>query len=158
MDKTINAAFESKKEADFLALVDDNADMDDFASPAKSKGRADQKAFFGMFTKAFPDQKHTTTNALGVEDFVITEGSLSATHKGALGPIKATNKPVTLHGVFVGQVKDGKFIHAWHYSNSAELLMQIGLIPPPGSAPPGAAPAKAPAAAPAAAAPAAPKQ
>ncbi len=60
------------------------------------------------------------------------EGVLTGTQKGALGPIKATNKPVSSHFVDISQIKDGKFVSTVSYSNNVEVLTELlGVIPPP---------------------------
>ncbi|HEX7666787.1 MAG TPA: ester cyclase [Polyangiaceae bacterium] len=132
--KTQYAAMDAKKEADWLATMDDNADFWDSAAPTEKpmKGKAEAKKFFGMWTKAFPDAATTIVTSTPVEDFVIVETEMKGTQKGALGPIAASKKPVDLHAVDIYQVKDGKMIHGWGYSNGMELMMQIGAIKGPG--------------------------
>jgi predicted ester cyclase len=135
VEKALTAAFESKKEADFLGPLAEDIEYNDMTSPEPSKGKAEGKKFFGMFTKAFPDAKHTAGVMFGAGDFVVHESSMAGTHKGPLGPIAATKKPVTTHNVDVLQFKDGKVAKGWSFSNSAELLMQLGVLKAPGAAP-----------------------
>ncbi|MEO7112771.1 MAG: ester cyclase [Polyangiaceae bacterium] len=127
---TMYTAMDSKKEADFLATIDDNGDFVDNAGPMAGvvTKKADAKKFFAMWTKAFPDAKTTITNSFGVEDFVIVESTMNGTQKGALGPMKASNKPVSLHSAEIYQIANGKMIHGWSYSNGGELMMQIGMM------------------------------
>ncbi|WP_394843256.1 ester cyclase [Pendulispora brunnea] len=140
--KQLNAAFESKKEADFLAPLAEDIEWTDFAMPETTKGKAASKKFFGEFTKAFPDGKSTTSAQFGAGEFVVEESSFNGTQKGPLGPLPATKKNVTLHSVSVLQVKDGKVVKGWSFGNSIELVGQLGLFKPPApSAPAGAKPA-----------------
>ncbi|MEO8797656.1 MAG: ester cyclase [Polyangiaceae bacterium] len=134
--KGMFTAMDSKKETDWLATMDDNADFWDSAATkaAPMKGKADAKKFFGMWTKAFPDAQTTILTSTPVEDFVIVETETKGTQKGALGPIAASKKPVDLHAVAIYQVKDGKMVHGWTYSNGMELMTQIGAIKAPGAA------------------------
>jgi steroid delta-isomerase-like uncharacterized protein len=132
--KTMEAAFETKKEADFLASMSDDVEYADMAMPENSKGKGEAKKFFGMFTKAIPDMKNTISNATGVEDFVIVESNITGTHKGQLGPFAATKKPVNIHGIDIFQMKDGKVVKGWTFGNNAELLTQIGVMKPPAAA------------------------
>jgi len=156
-------AFEKKSEADFLAGSTDDIAWDDMTQPETMKGKAAGKKFFGEMIKAFPDLKATNANVWGVGDFVIAEGSMTGTHKGALMGIQPTKKQINMHGLDVIQFnKDGKVVRGTSYGNGAEMMMQLGLIPQPGAAKaapatPAAKPAK-PAATPAkpAAAPAKP--
>ena len=48
----------------------------------------------------------------------------------SLGPNKATNKPVNLHLIDIQLIKDGKASREWSYSNSAEMLIELGAMPP----------------------------
>ena len=84
---------------------------------------------------AFPDFKQTHDVQIVADGWVITEGVLTGTHKGPMGPIKATNKPVTIHFVDIFQAKDSKFVSGRTYINSLEVLVEIGVVPAPGAAP-----------------------
>lgn len=127
------AALDAKKQDDFLATIDDAGDFVDNAGPmaGQTTKKADAKKFFGMWTKAFPDQKNTITNSYGIEDYVVVESSMTGTQKGAIGPIAASKKPVTLHSAEIYQIANGKMIHGWSYSNGAELMMQTGAMKMP---------------------------
>jgi steroid delta-isomerase-like uncharacterized protein len=150
--KALYAALDAKKEADVLALVTDDTTLDDFSMPATSKGTKGMKDYVNGFWKAFPDAAQATPLQFAAGDYVVTEGTLTGTQKGALGPIKASNKPVSLRFVDVFEMKDGKVVRGASYADSAEILVAIGAMPPPGQAPAAAAGAPAGAATPVAAA------
>jgi steroid delta-isomerase-like uncharacterized protein/uncharacterized protein (TIGR02246 family) len=152
--KKMMGAFEKKSDADFMAGAADDIQWDDMTQPDTTKGKAANKKYFKAMTTAFPDIKVSEQNVWGIGDYVIAEGTITGTQKGAFFGIPAKNKPVTLHGLDVMQFKDGKIVHGWSYSNSAEMAEQLGLIPHPGAAK--GAPAKADAKAPAKPAPAKP--
>lgn len=137
--KTMFGALETKKEADFVGAATDDIEWSDMTQPEMHKGKADVKKAYGMLTKAFPDIKMTPATAFGVGDTAIVEYVLTGTQKGALGPIPAKNKPVTIHGLQIVQVKDGKIAKGWDFANNAELYSELGLLKAPGAA---AAPAK----------------
>ena len=75
-------------------------------------------------------------------NLVVAKFTFSGTMKGALGPLKATNKPLTIHGLDVDEFKDGKMLKGTTYSNGIELLAAVGALPKPPAAKPGAADAK----------------
>ncbi len=121
------------------AAADGLADDSDFwmnitGLPA-IKGKKDVAKELTAWFKAIPDQKWTTTNSWGIDGFAIVEHTVSGTQKGALGPIKASNKPVTnWHWLEIVQpTADGKLQHGWAYGNMVELLMQTGALKKPGS-------------------------
>jgi steroid delta-isomerase-like uncharacterized protein len=129
--KAIYAAFEKKSEADFLGAMDEKAAWSDQSAPKDMAGKADAKKFFGTFTKAFADIKMTADPIIAVDDYIVAEGTMNATHAGQLGPLKPTKKPVTLHSLDVAKVKDGKIQSGTTYANSMEIMAQEGLLPKP---------------------------
>jgi steroid delta-isomerase-like uncharacterized protein len=129
--KSMSAALETKKEADFLATVADNVEYDDYTMPQTMKGKADAKKFFKEMTTAFPDAKMTPLNTWAFGDFVVAEIQWTGTNKGAFMGMPATKKSVNMKGVDVHQYKDGKMVHGWSYSNGAEFAQQMGLMPTP---------------------------
>jgi len=133
------ASFEKKSEADFVAAAADDISWDDMTQPETSKGKEAAKKYFKAMTTAFPDVKTTTTNAWGVGDFVIAEGTMTGTHKAAFFGIPATKKQINLHGLDIIQFKDGKAIKGTSYGNGVEMMSQLGLMPAPGAAKPAAA-------------------
>jgi hypothetical protein len=92
-------------------------------------GMASARQFFDIFTTAFPDAKCSSDALFGVDDVVVSELAMTATHAGPLGPLKPTKKPVTMHGLDIIVVKDGKAASGSSYSSSFELLGQEGLLP-----------------------------
>jgi steroid delta-isomerase-like uncharacterized protein len=126
--KKLLTAMEEKKEADFTAVLTDDMEHDGLFHLETSKGKDGAKKFFKQFTTAFPDAKFEVTKAVAIGDYVIAESTLKATHKGQLGTIAATKRPVMLHLVDILKMKDGKIARAWTYQNSLELQHQLGLF------------------------------
>jgi len=127
-------AYEKKKAAQLTASMSPDIAWDDMSEPETRSGVAAAKKYFKTRTQAFPDAKVTIRNAWAVGDQVLVESTFTGTQKGALGAIRATKKPVTLHQLDVLQFDaDGKLVHQRSYANSTELAMQLGLVPPPGA-------------------------
>lgn len=126
-----------KKEADFTGRLSDDVEQDGLFHLEMAKGKDGAKKFFKSFTTAFPDAKFETTKTVAVGDYVIAESVLKATHKGALGTIQPTKKPISVHLVDIFKIKDGKVVRAWTYQNSLEMQQQLGLfnIPAAGNIP-----------------------
>jgi steroid delta-isomerase-like uncharacterized protein len=140
--KGLDAAMNKKDITTFLGALTDDSEYVENTMASTSKGKKDAEKWFKMFSKAFPDMNTTSSNVWGVEDFVIHESTMTGTQKGPLGgpggAIPATGKSVTLHSAEIQQIKDGKLVKGWGYSNGAELAMQLGLMKPPGQANPAA--------------------
>jgi steroid delta-isomerase-like uncharacterized protein len=132
--KNMATAMDGKKEADWLGTMSDTVEWDDMTQPQTSKGKGEAKKFFKEMTTAFPDVKTTVTNSWGVGDFAITENSWTGTHKAAFFGIPATKKSVTVKSIEIAQLKDGKLVKGWSYSNGADFAQQLGLAPKPGEA------------------------
>jgi steroid delta-isomerase-like uncharacterized protein len=136
----IGDAINGHKEKDFLAFIPADSTYDDYTQAKQMKGK-DAKTWFEMMSRAVPDMKIAPSNAMGVEDFTVAEVEMTGTQKGAMGPLRASNKPIDTHGLEIVQWKDGKTVHGWMYANSLELLQQIGAWKPPSAPPTGAPPA-----------------
>jgi len=129
--KTLYGSFEKKVEADFLGSMDEKVVWSDVSAPKDMTGKGEAKKFFQMFTKALPDLKQTLDPIFAADEYVVAEATMTGTHNGQLGPLKPTKKPVTMHGVDIIMVKDGKIQRGVTYSNNLEILGQEGLLPKP---------------------------
>jgi steroid delta-isomerase-like uncharacterized protein len=127
-------AYSSHDEKAYLATATDDYVWEDYTSPAAIK-KADLKADIANYTKTFPDWQLPQTMAMGVDGYFVTEIAMAGTQKGPLGTIKASNKPVNMRLLDIQLLKDGKASKEWSYGNTAELLSQIGALPPVGAAP-----------------------
>ena len=127
--KMIYAAFDSKSETSLLAVVTDNTIIDDRTRSTIFTGTKGATDDANGLWKTFPDFRLTHAVQFADGDVVITEGVLNGTQSGPMGPIKATNKPVTFHFVDVLQIKDGKIARVDSFGDNAEILQAIGPLP-----------------------------
>jgi steroid delta-isomerase-like uncharacterized protein len=133
--KAAYAAMDSKKVDDFLVHLSDDVTFSDLTQPADQKGKKAAKDFLAMLFKAVPDAKGSTSTIFGAGDHVFAEMSVSGTWKGNMGPMKATGKPMTVHGLDVMHYKDGKIVSGVSYGNAKEILDAAGMWPKPPAAP-----------------------
>jgi predicted ester cyclase len=103
----------------------------DLAMGKDMNGLAENLKMLEGFFAAFPDYKTTQADVWGAGDWIFASTVGSGTHKGDMGPIKATDKPVTIHYFDVCRTEGGKLAECWGYMNNAELLTQIGAMPGP---------------------------
>jgi steroid delta-isomerase-like uncharacterized protein len=127
----IYTAFEKKDEKAFLGALTDDSVHVDYSMPTDEKGKDAAKKSFAMYTAAFPDMKMTPTKTWTFGDVAIVEYVATGTFKKSMGPLKATNKTGTTHGVDIAELKDGKIAKATSYANGMEFAAQYGLLPPP---------------------------
>jgi uncharacterized protein (TIGR02246 family) len=128
--KTAFGALEKKDEKAFTGMLDENVEIDGFVHLDTVKGKAEGAKFMKTLTTAFPDMKIDVKNAWPIGDYAVVEYTISATHKGPLGDVKATNRKVSFSAVDVIKVKGGKIARAWTYSSGIELMTQLGLFEP----------------------------
>jgi len=113
------------------AQVSDDGDVwtNVSAAPA-AKGKKDVAKAVGTWTKAFADQKWSTTNAWGIDGYALIEHSVSATQKAAFGTLPASTKAIAgWHWIGILQpTADNKIAHAWAYANALEAGEQTGAL------------------------------
>ena len=76
---------------------------------------------------AFPDLHYH------VED-LIQRFTLHCTHKGEFMGVPPTGREITLTGISIFRLKDGKIVEHWAVQDGLALMVQIGLFHPPGAA------------------------
>ena len=81
---------------------------------------------------AFPDKQYTLHDLVAEGDKVVARWTLQATHKGDYMGIPATNKEITLSGIYIIRLEDGKQAEWWLEADMLGLVQQLGVIPPMG--------------------------
>jgi len=102
-----------------------------FPGNPKPLNKEEHKQFVVAFRAAFPDVKHTVEDQVAEGDKVTSRGFFKATHKGEFQGIKATDKPVEVTFTLTNRFVSGKIAEEWVHFDSAGLLQQVGVIPPP---------------------------
>jgi predicted ester cyclase len=133
LGKTVYQLLDDHKVKDVCAAMAGNdAPIDDYSMPISFKGTKGCSDYIGGFVKALPDLKtQPLANQIAIGPYLVSEGAVQGTQTGAMGPIKATGKPVSLHFIDIVQLKDGKVTHLLSYANGFELLTQLGVIKAP---------------------------
>ncbi len=88
------------------------------------------KAHDGFFA-AFPDLKPEVEASFSFgPEWVVVSTSGTATHRGDLGALKATQKKVNLTYAELAHLENGKITETWGYSNNLDLLAQLSACSP----------------------------
>jgi predicted ester cyclase len=98
------AAVGEKNEASYLAAQTDDVAYDDMTQSVTMRGQSEAKKWFNGFVATFPDVKADIAGMWAVDDYVVAEITITGTHK-------VSKKSVTVHGLDVVQMKDGKVAH-----------------------------------------------
>lgn len=75
--------------------------------------------------QAFPDRVLIADDIIAVEDKVITRWTWTGTHKGQYLGIEPTGKRVTVTGITISRIEDGKVVEEWEEVNRLGLLKQL---------------------------------
>ncbi|HEY1690977.1 MAG TPA: ester cyclase [Polyangiaceae bacterium] len=143
--KAFYAAWGANKPADFAAFLTDATLMEDAGDPKAKNGVKPAVDTLGSMFKAFPDTTMSEPVLFATGDVVVAVVDVAGTNKGPLMGMKPTNKHVESRFLDVTVWKDGKLAHEMSYANSADMLVQLGVMPPIGAAPAASASAAPPA-------------
>ncbi len=93
--------------------------------------RAGWFAFYRAFRQAFPDARFTVEDVIAEGDRVVLRLTMRGTHQGTFNGIPATGRSVTVGGVSIERIVDGKIVEGWVTNDALGMLQQLGLLPPP---------------------------
>jgi len=122
-----------------LAIFPDDVMWQDVSSPRPFNGKDAIRQYLQGWFSAFPDIKITVKNRVVTDDQVAAEIDFVGTNSGALQlaagapAIPATGRKVTGKGTYFVRFKDGKPVEVRSYPDVAGMIMQLGLMPMPGS-------------------------
>ena len=122
-----------------LSLYAEDVNWQDVSIPEPLRGQEAVRQYVQGWFSAFPDIQLTVTNRLVTEDQVAGELEWVGTQSGPLqfGPgtpaLPATGKKVIGKGTYFVRIKNNKAVEVHTYPDNAGLMMQLGLMPTPGS-------------------------
>ena len=122
-----------------LAVFPDDVVWIDVSSPQPLRGKDAIGQYLQSWFTAFPDLNITIKNRVATEDQIANEIEFVGTNNGPLQlapgapAIPATGRKVTGKGTYFVRFKDGKPVEVHSYPDAAGMMMQLGLMPMPGS-------------------------
>jgi steroid delta-isomerase-like uncharacterized protein len=87
------------------------------------------KGFVTAYLAAFPDGRITIDDQFAERDLVATRWTGRGTQNGELMGIPPTGKEVTVSGITISRVKDGKVVEEWSNWDTLGMLQQLGVVP-----------------------------
>lgn len=108
--------------------------VDHAAPPGMQQGPGGFRAAVAAFRNAFPDLHVTIEEHIAEGDRVARRMTLRGTHHGDLFDIPPTGKAMTITGIHIVRLADGKIAEHWGCNDDVGLLQQIGVIPAPENA------------------------
>jgi predicted ester cyclase len=107
--------------------------VDHTAPPGAPGGLEGVKAIFGMFRTGFPDVKFTIDEMVGEGNYVATLVHGEGTQTGQFIEFPPSGKFARWRSVGFFRIEDGQIREHWGVPDLLGLLIQIGIIPPPGA-------------------------
>lgn len=89
------------------------------------------KQWFTTFATAFPDGHTTIEDVVAEEDRVVVRTTFTGTHQAEMQGIPATGKRVSMPGIIIFRMDNGKIAEGWLVNDSLGLMQQLGVIPMP---------------------------
>lgn len=80
----------------------------------------------------FPDSRFPVHSVVAEGNMVAVRHSLQGTHTGTFQGIPPTGKAVSIDGIVLLRVEDGKLAETWLNADILGLLVQLGVMSPPG--------------------------
>jgi steroid delta-isomerase-like uncharacterized protein len=87
------------------------------------------KRFYVATFAAFPDAQLVIEDLIAEGDKVVQRWTMHGTHRGEFMGIPPTGKRVSLTGINIARIKDGKFVEGWNNEDDLGLMQQLGAIP-----------------------------
>ena len=136
-NKSLVRRFYSAMDAGDLAAMDelvaeDYIDHNPPPFPGLGQGRDGLKQAFQIFLEATPG-RHEIEDQIAEGDKVVTRLTAYGTHKGPLpGGIEATGRDIVEAAVAIHRIEDGRLAEHWSARDDRGLLIQLGVVSPPG--------------------------
>ena len=98
-------------------------------NPPSEVGQEGYRKVLKGFATAFPDN-HATIEPVVVSEgnFIVNRWLFEGTHLGPLGKIPPTGKRISVQGLDITRIENGKVAETWVYADNLGMLMQLGIV------------------------------
>ena len=79
---------------------------------------------------AFQDLQVTVEDMVAEGDMVAARFTARGVHNGAFMGLPPTGKPITMTGIEIFRLENGKIAELWGEANLLGLMQQLGILPP----------------------------
>jgi steroid delta-isomerase-like uncharacterized protein len=97
--------------------------------PGMQEGIVGHKAIVTLFRGAFPDLNWGINDLIAEGDRVVARTTMTGTHLGELFGIPPTGKRISMYGVHILRIADGKIAEHWGSNDDLGLMRQLGVVP-----------------------------
>jgi steroid delta-isomerase-like uncharacterized protein len=132
MDNPSRRIFEEVWNRKNPAIIDELMALDyvhhDVLSP-EAFGLDGYKQFADRYLSAFPDLQMTIHGEVVAGDRIVTGWTATGTHDGDLPGLPRTGKKISVTGITIARLSNGKFVESWNNWDALGMLRQLGAIP-----------------------------
>lgn len=90
-----------------------------------TQGREQLKQRVTLFRTAFPDIHFSTDEIIGEGNSVVVRYTYRGTHKGVFAGLQPTDRSISVMGILIAHLKDGRIQEAVSVFDSADLMKQL---------------------------------
>jgi len=87
--------------------------------------------YYSFFRSVIPDARYEVDDLIAEGDRVVVRWRMLGTHQGEFQGIAPTGRTITMKGVAIYRVEEGKLVERWVVSDLHGVLEQIGVAPAP---------------------------
>ena len=86
------------------------------------------------FVTGFPDLRFSVEDTVAENDKIVVAWTISGTHKGEFMGIPATNKKISVDGITINHIVNGKIMDSYISYDALGMIQQMGAALPMGQA------------------------
>jgi len=109
------------------------SDMIDHGQGGQRVGPEAEKGRIAAYRATFSDGHTHVEDIIAEGDKVVVRWRGHGTHDGALMGAAPTGKEVTVTGINIYRIADGKIVEQWRAWDALGMFQQLGLVPTPGA-------------------------
>src|SRR4028118_1208905 len=99
--------------------------------PGQGPGLEGVKQYFSSMHTAFPDVQMNIDDMIAEGDKVVARVNVGGTHQGEFMGIDPTGNRVTITGIDILRIADGKIVEHWGKFDDLSMMQQLGVISEP---------------------------
>ena len=100
-------------------------------APGQGPGLEGVKQYFSSLHTAFPDVQMNIDDMIAEGDKVVARVNVGGTHQGEFMGIDPTGNRVTITGIDILRIADGKIVERWGKFDDLSMMQQLGVISEP---------------------------
>lgn len=102
----------------------------DIFGPSAARGPEAVRQFIRVYRSAFPDLRVTVLDQIAEGDRVVTRWRMEGTQKNRLMGIEATHRFMSVEGIRIDRIANGRIAETWNTWDTFDMLRQLGATPP----------------------------